>query len=162
MNHNKPSFDEAAAHAHFAVECFNRTWTLIDKPARTADETAEMIHMAHASRWHWGHCAHVTPKNLSVAAWQLSRVYAEANHAAEAARYGHEALAIAQRHDLPPFFIAYGHEALARAAALLGDNAERDARIADAAALAELIHDAQERKLLLDDLSTIRPMPPAK
>ena len=35
-----------------AVDLFNYTWTLIEKPDRTAEDDA-MIHAAHASRHHW-------------------------------------------------------------------------------------------------------------
>ena len=41
-------------HKKQAVGAFNATWDLIDKAERTVDETREMIHLAHASRFHWG------------------------------------------------------------------------------------------------------------
>jgi hypothetical protein len=45
---------DAAKHRQLGVDLYNGTWTLLEKPDRTALETDEMIHRAHASRWHWG------------------------------------------------------------------------------------------------------------
>jgi len=45
---------DAAAHRQLGVDLYNSTWTLLEKPDRTALETDEMIHRAHTSRWHWG------------------------------------------------------------------------------------------------------------
>ena len=32
---------------------FNQTWTLMEKPDRTREDDDEMLHAAHASRYHW-------------------------------------------------------------------------------------------------------------
>jgi hypothetical protein len=37
-----------------AVNLFNYTWELLDKPKRSQEENDTMIHAAHASRFHWG------------------------------------------------------------------------------------------------------------
>ena len=37
-----------------AMQLYNTTWDLIDKPERTRDEDDELLHRAHASRYHWG------------------------------------------------------------------------------------------------------------
>ena len=37
-----------------ASELFNLVWSLLDIPDRSPEQEAEMIHAAHASRWHWG------------------------------------------------------------------------------------------------------------
>ena len=50
---SSPPFELAKAHRWFAIELNNRAWELIESPARTADETAEMLSTAHASRYHW-------------------------------------------------------------------------------------------------------------
>ena len=36
-----------------AASLFNRTWTLLDKPDRSEEESELMVHTAHASRLHW-------------------------------------------------------------------------------------------------------------
>jgi len=44
---------DRATQRQLGVDLYNSTWALIEKPDRTAAETDEMIHRAHASRWHW-------------------------------------------------------------------------------------------------------------
>jgi hypothetical protein len=50
---SSPPFDLAKSHRWFGVELNNRAWELIEAPARTAEETSEMLSAAHASRYHW-------------------------------------------------------------------------------------------------------------
>jgi len=155
MSTDEDVFDEAEAHRYFSTSAFNRTWDLIDQEDRTPVETEEMIHLAHASRWHWGQREDATAENQSVAAWQLSRVYAVAVRAEEARRYGVESLTLATENDLSPFHVGYAHEALARAAALLGEDELRDLHLAAARDEASTIEDQRRRKLLVADLGTI-------
>lgn len=61
------------AHQHFAVECNNRTWDLIEKPDRTPEEDVEMIHQAHASCRHWS--AVGEPVNLVRGHYVVAKVY---------------------------------------------------------------------------------------
>lgn len=41
-------------HTQSAKELFNLVWELLEKTTRTQEETDQMIHAAHASRYHWG------------------------------------------------------------------------------------------------------------
>ena len=61
-------------HKNEAVRCFNSTWDLLEKTDRTEAENRQMIHMAHASRFHWGEIG--TPLQFGRGEWQVSRVYA--------------------------------------------------------------------------------------
>ncbi len=149
----QPSFDIAAAHKYFSAGCFNSAWTLIDKAERTADENEQMLALAHASVWHWRERDDCKPRNLSIGYWQLSRVYALIRHGERAAHYG--ALCLAVSADEPPFFLGYAHEALARAAALVGDVTAMSEHLAQAQGLAEMVQEAEDRQLLLADLQTI-------
>src|SRR5207247_1686951 len=47
------SQSERQWHRRMAVQLFNSTWDLMAKKRRTKDEDDRMIHMAHASRYHW-------------------------------------------------------------------------------------------------------------
>src|SRR6266480_3265651 len=47
------SKSDSELHRKMAAELFNSTWRLIAKKRRTKDEDDRMIHMAHASRYHW-------------------------------------------------------------------------------------------------------------
>src|SRR5262245_48357020 len=100
------------AHKKFAVDCFNRAWTLMEKK-RTAAEDDELLHCAHASRWHWG--AVGKPVNLARGEWQCSRVYAVLGRAEPSIHHAKRCLAICEQHGIRDFDIAYAHEALARA-----------------------------------------------
>lgn len=147
--------DLQAAHHWFAVECFNGAWDLLEREDRDEDDVAEMIHMAHASLWHWRRSEHGDPQRLAVGAWQLSRVYAVAGRSEEAHRYGDESLLLCRQHGLAPFYVAYAHEALARAAAMAGDGGERERQLGAARAVANQVEDESNRQALMDDLATI-------
>lgn len=149
----QPTFDIVVAHKYFSADCFNRAWTLIDKAGRTADENEQMLALAHASVWHWLERDDCEPRNLAIGYWQLSRVYALIRHGERAAHYGN--LSLTASADEPPFFLAYAHEALARAAALVGDVTVMSEHLTQARRLAEMVKEAEDRQLLLADLETI-------
>ncbi len=147
------AFDEAAAHAHFSKTCFNAAWTLIEKTDRTAADDEEMIELNLASLWHWRRRADCTDRHRSVGCWQASRIRALLGHADEARRYAD--LCLAYSASLPPFYQAYAQEALARAAAVRGDDAASRSHAMRARVLTQAIADADERELLLADLATL-------
>jgi hypothetical protein len=47
-----------------AADLFNRTWVLLETPDRTSAQDEEMVHAAHASRFHWEHARQ--PENLAI------------------------------------------------------------------------------------------------
>jgi hypothetical protein len=148
-----PDFDVQQAHEHFAKSCFNRVWDLLDRARRTSAEDDEMVSASHASLWHWTQVAGHTPTNLSIARWQLSRVYATVGQAANAEHYGR--LCVDVSAGLDPFYAAYAWEAYARAAALAGDASAMEERLAAARRLSELIDDPGHRGQLEIDLDEI-------
>jgi hypothetical protein len=152
----KPDFDLQAVHKYFSAECFNRAWDFIDKPIRKPDEDEKMLHLSLASLWHWTQREDCTPKNLSIGYWQVSRVYALLSQADLARRYGNLCLQAAQREGVPPFYLGYAYEALARAENVDGkmDNAEK--YLVEAHQIAAMLSNDEEKKMLLADLSTIR------
>jgi len=95
---------DAAIHRQLAVELFNFVWTLCDKKDRTAEEDEQMVHAAHASRYHWS--ADGTAKEWSIGEWQISRVYSVLNRAEPAIHHGKLALDWARNSNAAPFFIA--------------------------------------------------------
>jgi hypothetical protein len=150
---NTPEFDVDAAHRFFSADCFNRAWDLIDKPEHTPEEAERMIHLAHASVWHWSQRPDCQPQNLAMGYWQLSRVYAVCRDAARAAAYGRRSLEASR--EQAPFLTAYAHEALARAAAIAGDRATMARHLDQARALLPQVTDPEEKGLLEADLNTI-------
>lgn len=148
-----PPLDLADAHKFFSATCFNKTWDLIDKPDRTVADDEEMVRLSQTSLWHWTQRADCTPRTLSVGYWLVARTYALTGQAGEARRYGNQALAASEQE--APFFRAYAHEALARAAMVAGDREEMNTHLKHARKLADEVADADEKNLLINDFKTI-------
>lgn len=150
----QPNFEIAAAHRFFSVDCFHKAWELIEKPGRTPEEDEAMIRLNQASLWHWTQREDCTGRNLSIGYWQAARIHTLLGRAEAARRYGHLCLQYSRQE--PPFFLAYAYEALARAEKLAGNGALVETYHAEAARLAEAVTDPEDKKLLLDDLKTIK------
>ena len=59
-----------------AAQLFNETWRLMEQEKRTRPDDDRMVHIAHASRYHWGQVPAITPAHLARGEWLISRVYA--------------------------------------------------------------------------------------
>ena len=152
----KPEFDTAAAHKYFSAECFNRAWDLIEKKNRSAKDDATMLSLTMASLWHWTQREDCTAENLSVAYWQISRVFALLHQPDNARNYGEMCLEVSRDPSLPPYCLGYAFEALARAAMLAVDQPKMQEYIHEAKAISEKMKDPEARKMLLTDLETIK------
>lgn len=153
---DQPEFNLDAAHEHFSAQCFNEAWALLDKPNRSAEEDEQMIRLAMASHWHWTQREDCTATNISVAYWQTSRVYAALAQAENARRYGELCLDVSRDENVPPFYLAYAHEALARAAYVAGDDQAMKRHLSEARRVGEMVGGEESRQWVLDDLATIR------
>ena len=145
--------DPKQAHQYFSAACFNDVWTYLDKPERSESNVEQMIETAHASLYHWLQRADCTADNKSIGYWQLSRVYATVGNGPQALAYAEKALASADPEK--PFMRGYGHEAMARAAFVAGDDELSVQHIELAKAAAAEIVDANDKQALLDDLASI-------
>jgi hypothetical protein len=134
-----------------AVDLFNATWTLLDKPDRTASEDARLMHTAHASAYHWSQVGQ--PVNLARGEWQVSRVYAVLGLPESARWHAQRCYDLCVLHDLGDWDLAFAHEALARAYATAGEPelARRHVAAAGEVSIAE----DEDRNLLQADLATI-------
>lgn len=146
-------FDAQLAHRHFSADCFNRTWTFIEKPDRTEADTEAMVLCALASLWHWTQRLDCTDRNLSIGHWQVSRAYALAGQGENAMRHAQRALALAE--GSPPFYFGYAHEAIARAARVLNDRKLLADHLAAARRCAAAVTEAEERQPLEEDLRSL-------
>jgi hypothetical protein len=140
-------------HRKIGGDLFNYTWSLLDRKDRSEEETDEMLHAAHASRYHWGHAG--TPLNLSIGEWQVSRVYSALGRAEPAFYHGRRALEIARRNKLSRFYLAYAYEALARAAAVAGQRRARSRYLGEARRIGAAVRNRDDRRMLLEDLASI-------
>lgn len=146
--------DENAAHRHFSATLFNQTWEYLDKTERTQEDEEMMILTAFASYYHWTQRSDVNPEKVSIATWQISRVYAVLGNGNEAVRWARRSVEEAEKGS-DPFFLGYGFEALARACDLVGDTELLDAALRTAEELATLVPDKASREALQADLATI-------
>jgi hypothetical protein len=152
----KKDFDLQAAHKYFSAHCFNQAWDLIDKSERTPEEDEEMIRLSLASQYHWTQREDYSSTSASIGFWQTSRIYAILGQIDNARRYAQLCLEISQEEGVPPFFLGYAYEALARAEAVGGNEQEMGTLLAKAKSTADEIQEADDKKMLLDDLNTIQ------
>jgi hypothetical protein len=146
---------EPSSHREVAVALFNRVWTLLEQSDRTTADDDEMIHAAHASRFHWGRAEGAVPSNLARGEWQCSRVYAELGRAEPAMWHARRCLAIVEDHDIGDFDLAAAYEALARAAAVAEDREGVAAWKAKAVRALDGIADVDDREPIERDLATL-------
>lgn len=145
--------DLAAAHRFFSADCFNRTWDLLDLERRTPEQDEQLLLLAHASLWHWTQREDLTSRTHSIGLWMLSRVHAVLGRGEEAVRQAAACLSVSAEE--PPFYLAYAHEAMARAAAVAGDVDAKSRHLESAWRLAAQIADTGEREMLEKDLGSL-------
>jgi hypothetical protein len=136
-----------------AVDLFNGVWRQMERTDRTPDDDVAMVHMAHASVHHWSKVG--TEINLARGEWQVSRVYAVVGRGEPALWHAQRCLDLCTQHGFEDWDLAYAHEAMARAYAVLGD-VEASARHVAAAREVEIAED-DDRELVEKDLATIGP-----
>jgi DNA-binding transcriptional MerR regulator len=150
-----PSTDrslDAADERRVAAGLFNHVWTLMETTDRTVEQTDEMIHAAHASRYHWGNVGDAA--NRARGEWQVSRVYAILGRGEPALWHARRCLEICQANGIGDWDIAFAYEALARASRVAGDLAGRDRYVEHAREAATQIKDEEDRQLVEADLAT--------
>ena len=148
-----PELDVPTRRA-LAVGLFNHTWTLLEKVDRTPAEVDEMIHSAHASRYHWGEVGEAV--NLGRGEWQCSRVYSVLGRAEPAVWHARRCVEITEANgDREDWDLAAAYEGMARALAVSGDlRAAADWKARAQAALAT-ISEEEDRELIGQDIATL-------
>ena len=142
-------------HRKLGVGLYNFTWTLMEKPDRTAEETDLMIHGAHASRYHWEKVA--APVNRARGEWLCARVYAVLGRAEPALWHAQRCLAIVEQGGggFEDWDRASALEAVARAHAVAGDRAAAERYKSLAVAELPKIADTDDREVIEKDLASI-------
>ena len=141
-------------HHKFAIDCFNGTWDLLEKPDRTPEDDARMAHMSHASRFHWGEIG--TPLNLTRGDWQISRVYAVLGQGENALMYAKSSLHQCVENDFGDFDLAFAYEAAARAFSVLGDEEMLQKHLALAKDAGDAISKDDDKQYFFSELETIQ------
>jgi hypothetical protein len=147
---------DPAQHRGEAVALFNTVWEMLDAPDRTPAQDDQMVHAAHASRWHWSQAGELGgDQQRAVGEWQCSRVYAVLGRGEPALHHATACLAICEERGLGDWVLAAAYEALARATAVAGDAGRTGAWLAKARTAVAAIADAEDREVIEADLATI-------
>jgi tetratricopeptide (TPR) repeat protein len=112
------SKEEREFHRRMGSRCFNEAWDILDKRKRTQADNLQMLHLAHASRYHWSIVG--TPTNRAVGDWQLSRIYAELGEPELALAFANICLSECRENGLSEIEHT-AHEAIARSYAVAKD-----------------------------------------
>ena len=128
-------FDVAKANQWFAVELNNKTWDLLESADRSEEDSAQMIHTAHAACYHWREVG--KPANYQRAECLLGNVYAALGQGQPALTHASRALDLCEKHpdEMADWDHAFVFDCLARATAaggLLEDAANLKQRARDA------------------------------
>jgi hypothetical protein len=151
-----PSVASTGDERELARTLFNQTWVLLEQESRSPEEDDRMIHMTHASRFHWDNVG--TDQNRAIGEWQCSRVYATLGRPEPAMYHAQRCLTYSDRPGAQPWLLASAYEGLARAQAVAGDlEAARDSR-SRAIALLETVGNPKDRAPVQTDIDTL-PIP---
>lgn len=140
-------------HKKFAVECYNKTWDLIDKKDRNSQDNIEMIHLAHSSRYHWGEIG--KPINFERGEWQIARVYAELGMVESSLLHANNCLDICIENNIGDFDIAFAYESLTRAYKLSENEVEYEKNKKLALECGEKISDEEDKKYFLSEMKSL-------
>jgi hypothetical protein len=140
--------DPASWHRYFAIENNNRAWELAGMPARTDEESLEMLDTAHAAALHWGKVG--TELNGMRAKLLLAEAHALVN-------YGQSSLALAEEvrsyflnRETDDWEIAFVHTIHAHAASAAGDGQRhRDSYQAAESSIAAIAEDTDREVVLM-------------
>ncbi|MEM9633456.1 MAG: hypothetical protein AAGA50_19145 [Pseudomonadota bacterium] len=142
-------------HKALAISLNQRIWFLLEKKDRTAEESDEMVHVAHASLWHWLQAG--GPLQKQRGEWIIGRVYVVLEVAGAALRHAERTFDLTERHsaELQDFDHAYAYELMARALLLNGDQGKALDMWERAKHLGAEIQGAKDREIFLGDLNAI-------
>ena len=153
---HEPASLDPQQHRVEAVALFNSVWQMLDATDRTPALDDQMLHAAHASRWHWSQAGELGgDEQLAVGEWQCSRVYSVLGRGEPALHHARASLAICEETGLADWVLAAAYEALARASAVAGNAGEARTWLARARAATAAIADPNDRDVISADLASI-------
>jgi uncharacterized membrane protein YccC len=141
---------ERRFHRKTAARCFNKTWHYLEKRRRNADDDAMMLHLAHASRYHWSLVG--TSRNQAVGDWQISRVYATLGQSSLSLQFAKSSVEICRKNNLSEV-LGTAYEAVARAHTVAKNYRSARSYLGKALKqLGSLTIDDEDRKIYLDQI----------
>jgi len=142
-----------AHHHHFAASTYNLAADIVYDDDPSDAQIASLIELAHVSHWHWEHRDDKKPSNISVAYWMLSKAYAANGFGDRALEYGEASLAAIQGEDLPPWYLGFCHEVIAKAHLVRGDQTLAEQHRSKALELADQVTGAGDLRYLLNQIN---------
>lgn len=150
---SEDTYTEKEFHKKMAVDLFNSVWSFLDKKERTTEEEDEMVHAAHASRYHWSQIGSSLEKERGE--WQISRVYSVLKRPQPALYHAQRCMEICKENNIGDFDIAFAYEAMARAHAVSGEEAESKKYIELGKKAGNQIKNEEDKKIFFGDLETV-------
>jgi hypothetical protein len=144
---------DADEQRDLAKSLYGRVWTLLETDGRTPEQEDEMIHTAHASRFHWGEVG--GPEHRARGEWQCSRVYSVLGRGDPAIHHATRCLQICEQNGIGDWDLAFAYEALARAHGAAGNEDESARYKGRAREAAEEIADVEDREVFEADFATL-------
>ena len=143
----------ADEHRQLGIELYNRTWLLLEGGA----DPDEIVDCAHASAYHWRHAAGSTAANRARGHWICSHVYAVLGRAEPALHHARRCLELVEGSpaQMEDFDLPSAYEALARAHATAGEEAEARRCVELGRAEAVKIADTEDREHIESQLGSI-------
>lgn len=139
-------------HQQYSATCFNKAWTYLDKKKLSDEDVEDLIATSQASLWHWKQRSDCQPQNLSIAYWQLGRVYCVTKMPEQAQIYADKCLKVSQESKLDAFYIGYAYETLLNTAIIKEDKTEATKLLELAKEQLKLVKDKQNASYLKADL----------
>lgn len=140
-------------HKKQAIDNFNSTWDYIDKKDRTKEDDINMIHTAHASRFHWGKIG--TALEFARGEWQISRVYSLLGMPESALYHANYSLELCLDNDIKDFDLAFAYEAVARSYMTAKNEEQMKKYLILAKEASENINKEEDKKYFLSELDSI-------
>jgi hypothetical protein len=157
---HEPTVLDPAQHRAEGVALFNAVWEILDAPDRSPPQDDQMVHAAHASRWHWSQAGELGgDQQRAVGEWQCSRVYSVLGRGEPALHHAKACLAICEESGLGDWVVAAAYEALTRASVVAGDSEQAQAWLARARTATAAIADPEDREVIDGDLASLADLP---
>ena len=144
--------NEKEWHKKFAVSTFNKTWEYLEKKNLDRQEKERMIELAYTSLYHWRKAG--TDVNVERGEWLLARVFAVTGEGKKALFHAEQCLKICKENGINDWDIAFAYEAVARAYAALGDEANCKKYLKLAEKAGTEIKDKEDRKTFEEELKS--------
>jgi hypothetical protein len=138
-----------------AAGLFNEVWRLLELPKRLPEQDDQMLHAAHASRYHWGNVGEAVTHARGE--WLCARVYTVLGRPEPAIWHAQRCLhLLSEFGGYEDWDMAAAYEGLARAYSLAGDKAETRRWLDLANEAIKNVADPDDRRPIADDIKTIK------